>query len=169
MKTPKKYPCKQCGTEVILRSKGLCPLCRSRELPTKIKKAIPKFTVKTQKKNSERKLVRDVYFEYHIKKCTASEESGTPIFEANRGNICHILPKRLYTSVQANLDNCVYLTLEEHTKFDYLLDTLNFDKLEKEFPNVWKLLGGRYNKISKFTNEHGKLKQKFEEYFVHPF
>ncbi len=165
----KLYPCKECGKEVKIRSKGLCPLCRSKQLPAKKQAAIPKYTAKTAAKNKETKSVRDLYFSYHSQHCRFSEESGVSIGEATRANVCHIFPKRIYESVQTNLDNYVYLTLDEHTRFDYLLDTLDFDKLKKEFPNVWKLLGVRYRKISKFITEYGKLKQKFEEYFVNPF
>lgn len=39
--TPTKlYPCKTCGRMVKIRSKGLCPACRSNELPPKQSKPI---------------------------------------------------------------------------------------------------------------------------------
>ena len=53
-------------------------------------------------------------------------------------NVCHILPKRIYKSVATCRDNIVFLHESEHTVFDMYLDRMEFDKLETEFPFVWK-------------------------------
>jgi hypothetical protein len=53
-------------------------------------------------------------------------------------NVCHILPKRIYKSVATCRDNIVFLHESEHTVLDMYLDRMEFDKLETEFPFVWK-------------------------------
>lgn len=133
------YPCKNCGILVQVRSKGLCPLCRSKELSKDKKPKLYRIPTKKKVKNSE----LGYYFEYHLEQLSKrpySQESGKLISEPTTANICHILPKRKvsgFASVSNNLDNCVYYTLSEHTRFDELLDKREFSKLEKEFPNSW--------------------------------
>lgn len=104
----------------------------------------------------------DNYFDEQIitaKKNPFSFESNTWIREVSRKNICHLLPKRTYKSVESNRDNFVLLTFEEHTRFDHLLDLYRFDDLIKEFPKS-------FQKLIDFVNdnqdilEDGKLKQK---------
>ena len=65
-------------------------------------------------------------------------ETGRSIPFPTVCNVCHILPKRMYKSVAKKRKNIIFLTDTEHTRFDYLLDTLNFDLLESEFGHVWK-------------------------------
>lgn len=63
--------------------------------------------------------------------------TGRPIACPTVANVCHILPKRIYKSVAEDEENIIFLTLEEHTRFDRLLDSLEFGTIEKEFPMVW--------------------------------
>ena len=167
----KLYPCKKCGTKVPIRSKGLCPKCRELErtgngektmLNTSIQ--LPKMTAKTKAKKKLVKSIRDIYFSYHIPKCLKSEEAGTPIHEATKANICHILPKSTHPSVQANLDNCVYLTFSEHERFDQLLFRHEFDKIMEEFPNSWKIILKRFGSISQLCTEKTKLFYAIQKY-----
>ena len=161
----KLYSCKKCGTKVPIRSKGLCPKCREAERTAKGEKTmlntisapLPKITAKTKKKKQEIKSIRDIYFEYHLGLCKKSEESGTPIYEPTRANICHILPKSTHPSVQANLDNFVYLTFSEHERFDQLLFSHEFEKISEEFPNSWKIILKRLEKIIPLCYEKTRL------------
>lgn len=168
----KLYPCKKCGTEVPIRSKGLCPMCRENqrrengeETAMSKKSHIPRITEKTKKKNKERKAIRDVYFDYHIAQCKKSEESNKPIYNPTRANICHILPKGQYPSLQANLDNFVYLTFEEHERFDLLLFSHSFKTLEKEFTNSLPIILKRLKKIIPLCMENKILLQELIKHF----
>lgn len=170
----KKKVCKTCGEECYIWSKGNCRSCDASSKTTstlqsknKLKssnKRIRKFNPKSREKRSKERSCLEVYFEYHIERCNSSDETGKAIYNANRSSICHLLPKRTYKSVMCNIDNCVYLTLEEHTRFDYLLDTFKFDVLEKEFKNSWKIACERYKKLIPLTEESGKLIYKLKEY-----
>ena len=156
----KNKKCIECGKEdQPWFSKKRCKWCASKSYNNP-KKISEKSAIKKQTQSN----IRNIYFETLIPLCKRSEESGTPIYEANRVNICHIFCKRTYKSVQANLDNHVFLTSDEHARFDQLLDTFKFDKLEEEFPNAWKIVLERVKKLLPFVEENKKLKIKFEEY-----
>ena len=167
----KKKVCKGCGNEEYIWSKGMCKKCaptqnaiKSSSILKKGKSKIRKSNPKTRERRKENKACLDFYFDYHIQRCNSSEETGKAIYSATRANICHLLPKRTYKSVMCNVDNCVYLTLDEHTRFDYLLDTFQFDKLEKEFKNSWPLCCKRYRKLIPLCEEKGKLIIKLKDY-----
>lgn len=118
-------------------SKGFCKKhCSFKELKSNSK--IKTQREKTAEKKKEVTERRNVYFEYHLSKCRYSAESGVSISNPTRVNICHILPKRNHESLEDNLDNCVYLTQEEHSVFDTLLFSHEFEKLEKTFKNSWE-------------------------------
>lgn len=159
----KTEDCSKCGYDrpVWKRENKLpvCQYCASKS--NKIKQVTPK----TAEKQKARRTKLNIYFDYHIGICERSEESNTPIPNPGRINICHIFPKRLYKSVEDNLDNVVYLEIQEHVRFDYLLDTFNFKQLEKEFTNSWGIVCKRVRKLLPLIKEQKKLKIKFEEYF----
>lgn len=169
----KKKVCKSCGKEVVLFSKGRCKSCAikedfkplSRKLITQKKYSIPKQTEKNRLYRKSQSAIRDTYFSYHIPLCKYSEEDGTPIYEATRANICHLFYKRTYKSVQANLNNFVYLTLEQHTRFDQLLDKNDFKALEKEF-SCWGIVVQRMKNLLPEVLEMGKMRLLFEEYLL---
>jgi hypothetical protein len=125
-------------------------------------KPIKRVTDKTREKRKAESIIRAVYFDYHVERCKRSEESGTVIPQPTRANICHIFPKRKYKSIQADLTNCVYLTLEEHTKFDMLLDIMAFEQLEKF--KCWETVIERVQWLLPKIQEQGKLKTAFETY-----
>jgi len=105
---PKNKTCILCGREdQPWFSKKRCKSCASKSYkkPTKV-------STKTKEKKKERSFVRDEYFDYHVSRCKSSEESGKPIYYASRWNICHIIDKGRHPSLQANLDNYVYLTVD---------------------------------------------------------
>ena len=129
-------------------------------------KRIKPMTDKTRQKKKEQSAIRDEYFEYHLLRCQRSEESGVSISNPTRANICHLFPKRTYKSVQANVDNCIYLTLDEHTRFDQLLDTYQFDKLEEEF-QCWSNVVRKIKALLPEVEEMGKLRILLEEYVKH--
>lgn len=98
------------------------------------------------------------------KEAHASVETGTPLYMVNRTNLCHILPKRKYKSVALDRRNIIFLTTDEHTRFDYLLDCNDFQGLEKEFPNAWKVACERFIEMLPDVEETGKLRTLWEEY-----
>lgn len=171
----KLYPCKNCGTKVRIRSKGLCPACREAQrredgtLPQK-KYSIPKLSKKRATQKKEERACLDGYFDFHLLKLAKSpysEESGTLIVEPTTANVCHLLPKRKtggFPSVKCHLDNVVYLTLQEHTTFDKLLDERDYEKLESEFPNVWNTVCQRMEKLLNVCSERNKFYFSFLEY-----
>lgn len=167
----KLYPCNSCGAKVPIRSKGLCPKCREEQRTNNGEKTmlntivapLPSITDKTRKKKLKIKSIRDVYFAYHIERCKASEESGAKISEPTRANICHILPKSTHPSVQANLDNFVYLTFSEHERFDQLLFKHEFETIQAEFPNSWKIILSRLKKVIPLCYEKTRLYFKLKK------
>jgi hypothetical protein len=162
----KKKICKNCQTEQYIFSKGRCQRCATIEdsKPLKRGSTIKKQTDKNKANRKSQSAIRDVYFDYHIRNCRSSEHSGTIIFFPTRANCCHLFDKARHPSVQGNLINCVYLTLDEHTRFDQLLYSNEFDKLEEEFPNAWKSASGRMVLLLPEVKEETKFKNKFEEW-----
>lgn len=172
----KLYPCIVCGTKVPVRSKGKCGLCRQMEriesgdLTTK-KYTIAPITNKRKKQRSEERGCLGTFFEFHIRQLERhpfSEESGKLIAEPSATNICHLLPKRKeggFPSVQCNLDNFVYLTWEEHTLFDKLLDNREYKKLEENFPKTWKIVCSRLKKLLSLCQERNKMYFSLIDYF----
>jgi hypothetical protein len=57
----------------------------------------------------------------------------------------------------------VYLSWDAHTRFDRLVDTNNFDRLQKEFPKSFE----RMKKVLHLVEEKGLLKTKLEEWLLH--
>ena len=89
-----------------------------------------------------------------------SENSNEVIYSPNRSNICHIFPKSKYKSVRSLKENCVYLTLEEHTLFDNLLDRGKFDEIQEKFSEQFlEVLKERINKILPLVEENGRVKE----------
>lgn len=162
----KKKICKNCQTEQYIFSKGRCQRCATIEdnKPLKRGSTIKKQTEKNKANRKSQSAIRDVYFDYHIRNCRSSEHSGTIIFYPTRANCCHLFDKARHPSVQGNLINCVYLTLDEHTRFDQLLYSNEFDKLEEEFPNAWASARGRMRLLLPVVKEETKFKNKFEQW-----
>lgn len=125
----KSKKCSQCDRPAF--SKGLCQMHQP-------KKGIKQKRESTQEKSTIKKEKRNSYFEYHLSRCTKSDESFKQILEPTRANICHIFDKSRHPSLQDNLDNCIYLTLNEHQDFDRLLYSHQFERLEKDFKNSFK-------------------------------
>jgi hypothetical protein len=162
----KKKVCKNCNTEQYLFSKGRCQRCATIEdnKPLKRGSVINTQTEKNKLYRKSQSAIRDTYFEYHIANCRSSEHSGVSILFPTRANCCHLFDKARHPSVQANLINYVYLTLDEHTRFDQLLYSHQFDKLEDEFPNAWASAKGRMRLLLPEVKEETKFKSKFEEW-----
>jgi len=151
----KTKKCKLCDKNAF--SKGFC----QQHSP---KKSIKNSREQTTVKKEDRSQLREVYFDYHINKCTHSEHSGKPINNPSRTNIAHIVPKGLHPSLQDNLDNFIYLLPEEHERFDKLLFSLEFDKLEKEFGNTCDIIWNRYLKIVDLCKENTKLLREIKKH-----
>lgn len=148
-------PCERCGRMVTIRSKGLCPACRAKELPPKERAAI---RVKAKPKGKG----IAVFFGAHVARLSMTRRSATGAYIPCPGvsNICHLYPKRKYKSVAEDNDNIIYLTADEHTRFDYLLDTMDFSRLLDEFGNVWLLAARRMRDLAPKVEEDGKLKTR---------
>ena len=120
------------------------------------------MNAKTIEKKKLRKEKLNIFFDKLILRCVYSEESNRLIPNPNRTNICHIFPKRTYHSIEDNLDNHIFLTFTEHTRFDNLLDKLRFEELEGFM--CWGVVCERVRKLLPVTTENGSLKSKFQEY-----
>lgn len=140
---------------VAIRSKGLCPACRAKELPPK-----ERVVIRVKAKPKGRSLA--VFFGVHVARLSVTRRSITGMYIPYPGvsNICHLYPKRRYKSVAENDDNIVYLTIDEHTRFDYLLDTMDFDQLLKEFGNTWLFIAKKMRDLAPEVEEDGKLKTR---------
>lgn len=150
-------PCGRCGREVPIRSKGLCPACRAKELAAE-GKARQRRPIKARPRKRDDEL--SGFFERHvgILKGTRRSMTGAPIPYPSAANVCHLYPKRRYRSVATDDRNVVYLTLEEHTRLDYLLDTMDFDRLSEEFGGTWDTIAGKMALLGPEIRESGKLK-----------
>jgi hypothetical protein len=146
------------------RCRGCAIIQNAKSSMTVVRKAIKKQTDKNKEYRKSQSAIRDPYFEYHIANCTSSEHSGGNIFFPTRANCCHLFDKARHQSVQGNLINCVYLTLDEHTRFDQLLYSHQFDKLSKEFPNAWAHAVNRMKLLLPEVKEETKFKHRFEEW-----
>lgn len=151
--------CKECQNETYIFSKKRCKSCamKSYSQPKQI-------SSKQQKKKKEQSSERDVYFKFHIERCTHSEESGKPIYNPTRASICHLIDKGRHKSLQANLDNYLYLLPEEHSLFDGYLFKNEFEKLEEKFPNAWSIAKERYRKLIPLCQENTRFIRKLSEY-----
>lgn len=155
----KLYECKKCGNKVIIRSKGLCTYCRSLELSQKKRKS-------KQKKSK----TSSSFFDNHIallEENPYSQESGKYIKNIDRKNICHILPKRDvggFPSLREEDKNIVYLTWQEHSDFDRLLDRHDFKELEIMFPNTWNHCLQVLPELLKDCSERNKLYFSIKNY-----
>lgn len=148
-------PCEKCGRVVAVRSKGLCPACRAKELP-------PRTRVAARAKAKPRGKSLSVFFGAHVARLSMIGRSltGARIACPGIGNICHLYPKRKYKSVAEDDDNVVYLTIGEHARFDCLLDTMDFDRLLVEFGDIWLSIAGRMRDLAPRVKEDGKLKTR---------
>lgn len=151
----KSKKCKECDRNAF--SKGLCQIHQP-------KKGIKQSRQQTTEKKKETSDKRNGYFEYHLERCTRSEESLKQISEPTRANICHLFPKSLHPSVQDNLNNCVYYLFSEHERFDKLLFSLEFDKLEIEFKNSWSKVCERLKNIVPLLKESTNLSREIIKY-----
>ena len=154
----KNKKCIECGREDLPHfSRKRCIYCAKKSYTTN--KKTPKIVDKSN---------LDSYYDKKIKESKThpySFESGLFISNLSRKNICHLLPKRTYKSVEDNEDNFVLLTFEEHSKFDHLLDKFRFGQLQEEFPKT-------FNRLIQFVNdyklilEHKKLKEEILNRFT---
>ena len=93
-----------------------------------------------------------------------SENSNEVIYSPNRSNICHIFPKSKYKSVRSLKENCVYLSLEEHTLFDSLLDRGKVEEIKEKFSAQFlEVLRERINKILPLVEESGGVKETLKK------
>ena len=167
-------PCEVCDRPVSIRSrikegehrgKKACPACKGSGL-TSNRRGLRPITSKALAKNKSRSARRKPYFDYHMDKCTHSEESGVAIPNPGRVNICHLWPKGRFPSLEADLDNFVYLTWEEHNRFDAFLFSHDFGRVETEFPNSYREVFTRFAKLFPKCKERTKFYRAMEDYLI---
>jgi len=151
----KSKKCSECDRPAF--NKGLCQLHQP-------KKGIKQNRESTKEKTSIKKEKRNSYFEYHLERCTRSEESFKQISNPTRANICHLIDKGRHPSLEDSLDNYIYLSFTEHERFDSLLFSLRFEDLEKEFKNSWSKACTRYNKLLPLCKESTNFTRELEKY-----
>lgn len=133
----KTKKCSLCNNPAF--SKGFCRIHQpTGKLTFSQKKPIKKVRETTMSKNKEKSKKRSAYFMYHLERCKRSDESFKEITYPTKANICHIFDKSRHPSLEDNLDNCIYLTFEEHQDFDRLLYSHQFEKLEEKFKNSFE-------------------------------
>jgi len=174
----KLYKCKYaggCETEQAILSKGLCNFHRMQErkadgtLPV-YKNQIRSFNLKSKDTRSQERNDLPEFFQNQIEilsKNPVSQQSGVTISTPSSLNICHILPKRKgggFPSVQSHPENVLFLTWEEHTRFDTLLDRRDYNTLEKEFDRAWPIVIGKLGILLDVVTERNKMGISLEEY-----
>jgi hypothetical protein len=155
----KKKICSECSREDYIFSKGRCKQCAQKSYTMKSKDKVtkPRMSLSTKEKKKLKSDVLSTYFTYHLNRCRKSENSHIPISNPTKANICHIFPKSNHPSVQANLDNCIYLTLDEHTQLDNWLFKHEFNKVEENMPIAWGIIKTRISKVEKLVLEKTKF------------
>jgi hypothetical protein len=151
----KSKKCRECDRPAF--SKGLCQLHQP-------KKGIKSSRESTKEKTAVRQEKRNGYFDYHLERCTRSEESFKQISNPTKANICHLIDKGRHPSLEDNLDNYIYLSFSEHERFDLLLFSLRFEDLEKEFKNSWSKACERYNKLLSLCKESTNFTRELQKY-----
>lgn len=151
----KSRKCSECDKPVF--SKGLCKFHQ----PKKSIKLAREQTVEKKKETQEK---RSVYFDYHLSRCKHSDESGNLITSPTRANICHIFDKARHSSLEDNLDNCIYLTFEEHQDFDRLLYSHQFEKLEEKFKNSFEKACIIVENLLPLCQENTVFTREFKKY-----
>ena len=153
----KEKICTDCGRSVLsFWKKGLCKFCAS--------KTHKKLSSKPSKYKAEIKDEMEEYFSHHIGRCYRSENSNEVIYSPNRSNICHIFPKSKYKSVRSLKENCVYLSLEEHTLFDSLLDRGKVEEIKEKFSAQFlEVLRERIKNILPLVEESGRVKETLKK------
>lgn len=173
----KKKICKNCGNEEFIFSRKRCKRCATIEDTKPLNRApivqkkytIPKQTQKNKKYRISQSAIRNEFFENMIEKFNQNpvcSETGLFINNLSRWNICHILPKRTYKSVQCEEDNVILFCVDKHTEFDKYLDTFDFKSLEEKFPKSWLKVCKQVKNLLSLCKENGKLKIQFEEYLI---
>ena len=128
----KLYSCENCGRKVRIRSKGLCPACRAKELNKKPK-------VRSEKAKTQREGYVD-FFAKHIANIKVHslccEECGEKL-KGNASEVAHILSKRNHNEVATKDWNVLYLCgmFSEnrcHEKFDRTLKSRREMKVFKK-------------------------------------
>lgn len=159
--------CKSCGLDKVIWKEGKCVDCckpsftqmKSNPFPVKSMKSQLKKTRKSNKGN--KKFFEEVHEQFQDS--PVSFESGKNLGELGTVNMAHLYPKEIYKSLAHDLNNIILLTWEEHTRFDDLLFSHQFDKLEVEFKN-WSKIKNRMRDLLVKCKEEGKLKQAFINY-----
>lgn len=119
---------------------------------------ISKYNVNTNEKVKQRKEELTSFFGIAISTLKPiSIESDTRIQPLERKNIAHILPKWFYRSVECDLMNVVVLTWSEHSRFDDLLNRLDVEGLQREFPRTCQIIRERLPYLNEVTKESGKI------------
>lgn len=143
----------------------MCTACRAKETG-----GLKRSTFKSP--TSKSKVDYSAFFARHIAilgKHPYSQNSGKRISNPSKLNICHILPKRKtggFPSVAEEDLNIVYLTWDEHTRFDGLLFSAEYGKIAEEMPTLFGLLQDRIPKLLEICRESNKMFFSLGDYFV---
>lgn len=161
--------CKSCGLDKVIWKEGKCVDCCKpsfKTLSNSNTKTLGKGTnfrlKKTLKSNKKNKEFFNLVYE-KFKDSAVSFESGKPLGKLGTVNMAHLMPKEFYKSVSHDIDNIILLSWEEHTRFDDLLFSLEFEKLEIEFRS-WSKICERFKLILPKCTEEGRLKIALKEY-----
>lgn len=139
----KKKICKSCSKETYIFSKGECLNCSRKRYVSK---------------RSEDRKERRQFFKVGVGKSDYCVETGAYIQSLSSGNLCHILPKRSYKSVETDVNNIIILTLEQHHKLDRYLDSIDLQGLKENMPKSYEFIKSKFADLKeKVTETSGKL------------
>lgn len=159
--------CKSCGLDKVIWKDGKCADCCKPSFKTLKNNPFPIKSMKSQLKKTRRsnKGNKEFFEEAHkqFQDSPVSFESGKNLGELGTVNMAHLMPKEFYKSVAHDIDNIILLSWDEHTRFDDLLFSLEFEKLEIEFRS-WSKICERFKLIIPKCTEEGRLKRALEEY-----
>ena len=155
IKEVKLYSCNKCGKKVRIRSKGLCPACRAKEVCFKK----PKFH---SAENTKKRAGYSDFFNKHIEKIKQGrlccEECGQKL-KGDVSEIAHILSKRNFPEIATSDWNVLYLCgmfseNQCHEKFDR---NNSSRKSMRVFKKACEVVKQHENEVKHINNEFLQL------------
>lgn len=165
----KLYRCKHpdCTTEQPILSKGLCNYHRGMELMLEKEEREIRNPIKRKKeKKKHLKMFFDMKLDV-LKDSPYSQLSGKLIVDPSKKNIAHVLPKRKqggFPSIAENVINSFFLTWQEHSTYDKLMDERRFDDLNEFFGEKADYFWSKIKRALSLATERNKLRTALEEY-----
>lgn len=136
----KKGICSDCGQEKTIyhKSRKLCSSCNSKRLAKKAKERYISNVEKDKALDYKKldKFYKEFWDSNKVKECY---ETKKPLYKFHKWHVHHLIEKHLYPQAAFDFENCVLLTLEQHSLWHHITDK----RKQIMMPNTYE----RYLKI----------------------